>query len=387
MTHTRYFNGTSKEPSENYKNLPIIDPKGLTDPRDYRASAELAAAVNVAMTLGMPLLLTGEPGCGKSELARRIAWELGFPQRPDSNELILKYVVKSTTEAKDLFYTFDAVGRFHAVQTWKLAAETNSRSDSSDIADKNTAELPAVDAANFIEYQAMGLAILHAKGKNGDIPDHIISATDRAKLPSAPQRSVVLIDEIDKAPRDVPNDILNEIEHLEFTIPELGGVRVGINHHDHAYKPVVIITSNSERDLPAAFLRRCVYYHVPFPPFSSENSDASVTVESIVDSRMGKRFTDLDHLRNDGLSLCRYLRQSRLGLVKLPSLAEILNWLRFLVEYVDGLDLDQGTRKNYRLKNIEYQHCLEYVKTTLLKTREDQERAATLFSDWLAKQS
>lgn len=370
MSTTRYFDGTVSEPLNNYDQLPVISQGALTDPKDYRAGTELTAAVNVALTLGMPLLLTGEPGCGKSELARRIAWELGFPKnsKHETNQ-VLKYAVKSTTEAKDLFYTFDAVGRFHAVQTWKTQTDANL---------DNKAEKKHIGADNFIEYQALGLAILRAKGKKGQFPSGVLSESEHNKLPDQAHRSVVLIDEIDKAPRDVPNDILNEIEHMEFTIPELGGARIGIDNNDSAFKPIIIITSNSERDLPAAFLRRCVYYHVPFPPFNSDaQDDNGVTVEDIVTSRLGKRFTGWTTLQNDALSLCRYLRSDRSGLLKPPSLAEILCWLNFLADHADASKNSDGPLNHFSDTSI-----LLAMKTTLLKTRDDQARASQLYQDW-----
>lgn len=357
-----YFDGKVETPSNNFNSLPIIQHDALTNPKDYRASKELAAAVNVALTLGMPLLLTGEPGCGKSELARRLAWELGFPRSGNQSSAVLKYAVKSTTEARDLFYTFDTVGRFHAAQS----------SDGT-----------STEATNYIQYQALGLALLRAKGRNGHFPVGTLSKEMLTSLPEAAHRSVVLIDEIDKAPRDVPNDILNEIEHLEFTIPELGGIRISLDADDAAHKPVVIITSNSERDLPAAFLRRCVYYHVPFPPFESDGHEG-VTVENIVNGRMGKRFESWSKLQREAIDLCRYIRRDQHGLNKPPSLAEILNWMSFLADVMsNGQDV---SGEDFGLADLDQKACLLAIKTTLLKTRDDQDRAESLYQSWQTEQ-
>ncbi len=178
---------------------------------------ELAAAVDVALTLGMPLLLTGEPGSGKSGLADSLAWELGLGEP-------LRFPVQSDTESRDLFYRFDTVGRFHAAQT------------------RAPAESPAADAGRFISFEALGRAILLAK------PVAIEAALGLPPgslgHPGAPCRSVVLIDEIDKAPRDVPNDILVEIERMEFGVPELRvgdgqPVRVALGADENRYRPIV----------------------------------------------------------------------------------------------------------------------------------------------------
>lgn len=366
LTKSIFFDGVTTVPKNNYLELPVIDQHATTLPRDYLASKELSAAVNVALTLGMPLLLTGEPGCGKSELARRIAWELGFPSYDkQSHADVLKYAVKSNTEARDLFYNYDTVGRFHASQTSNVSGQG------------------AVDANQFIRYQALGLAILRAKGRAGEFPEGLLTPNQRASLPEKAHRSVVLIDEIDKAPRDVPNDILNEIEHLEFSIPELGGVRIAIENDEIAHKPVVIITSNSERDLPTAFLRRCVYFHLSFPPFDASES-GQITVQSIVASRLGKRFAALPELQRQGIDLCRFLRLEQQGLYKLPGIAEILNWLSFLSEHAASLTHATPLSENAGLSDLDTQTCLLGFKTTLLKMREDQSRAETLFNAWMA---
>ncbi len=364
--NNRLFSGKGNTQTGSYQELPVIDPAKLTSPENYLASEGLAAAVETALTLGMPLLLTGEPGCGKSQLAYRVAWELGFPGHPssDSSEKIrnpIRFQVKSTTESRDLFYAFDTVGRFHAAQNEKYNPET-------------------ISPEKYITYQALGLAILRAKGQQGlyGIRQEwdVISEKQRRELNDRPERSIVLLDEIDKAPRDVPNDILNEIESLEFAVPELELTDpIRLEEHENPYRPVVIITSNSERDLPDAFLRRCVYYHVEFPPFTVEDTN-ELSVENIVISRLGDRYGEKSVFVQQGLALIAALRDEVTDLNKPPGVAEILNWFDYLSR-LNG-EMRQLFDTNRGLDQLEPRVLLDSVRNTLLKTSEDQKRADEL---------
>jgi MoxR-like ATPase len=199
---------------------------------DYQASAELENAVNVAITLGRPLLVSGEPGCGKTEFGFSIARKLGISR-------LHLFSVKSDSEARSLFYTYDAIGRFHAAQIGR--AERGEH-------------VAAAQARDFIEYQALGRAILDAHASS----DAKRFAAGRYSHPVQPQRSVVIIDEIDKAPRDFPNDLLHEIDQLRFRVPELGSSggeaeTLAKDEIREDLRPIVVITSNSERQLPDAF--------------------------------------------------------------------------------------------------------------------------------------
>lgn len=197
-------------------------------PEGYLPDPGLADALRVALVLRKPLLLTGEPGTGKTECAAYLAWKLGYGEP-------LAFEAKSVSEAKDLFYTYDTLGRFHAKEEGKAAP----------------------DARTFIHFNALGEAILRTLAG-----DAVADVVPPGWEHGAPRQSVVLIDEIDKAPRDFPNDLLNEVDRLYFRIPELGN---RIKRAAEGLEPVLVITSNSEKNLPPAFLRRCVYYHIPFP--------------------------------------------------------------------------------------------------------------------------
>ena len=174
----------------------------------YVLSPQLATTINVALALDQPLLVTGDPGCGKTALAWAVAAQLGCE--------VLEFHTKSTSTARDLLYHVDSLRRFH---------------------DANARDPAAKNANNYLSYRALGQAI------------------------RSPRTTVVLIDEIDKAPRDFPNDLLNELDRMAFEVPD---VEPKLTFQASA-KHFVLITSNIERRLPLPFLRRCVYARIEFP--------------------------------------------------------------------------------------------------------------------------
>lgn len=208
-------------------------------PEQYLLDLPLQKAVETALRFNQPLLLTGEPGTGKTQLAYKVAHQLHEQTKGQYAGEPLRFNTKTTSQARDLFYLYDAIGHFQQAN----------------VKDNETLR-PTRD---FIELQALGKAIANAN------PLAKYAEKCRFSMPKGgAQSSVVLIDEVDKAPRDFSNDILNEIENREFFIREQDNYRIGLGN-DTAQRILLIMTSNSEKNLPEAFLRRCVFYHIPTP--------------------------------------------------------------------------------------------------------------------------
>jgi MoxR-like ATPase len=308
--------------------LPAVDLGPVYDPAGYLPDEGLADAVNVALLLGLPLLLAGEPGTGKSQLASVIAWQLGL-------EPPLVYETKSTSTAQDLFYWFDNLGRFHAVQR----------------GDKN------LDSRLFLKLNALGAAVVYAND-----PTDVSDFTPPDFVHSRRKRSVVLIDEIDKAPRDFPNDILNEIERLYFRVPEVSNRRIVATEE---FRPIVVITSNSEKALPDAFLRRCVFYYIPFP---SEDR-----LEEIVLARLGTTFSKDGPCLREAVEFLVEARDEGSRMRKPPGTAELLNWLTAMSHF--GVDSAQPLRAQTGPASR--------TLSTLSKHTEDQARILEIFKSWV----
>ena len=224
------------------------------------ASEELLRAANIAMVLQKPLLIKGEPGTGKTMLAEAISQALG-------KKLII-WNIKSTTKAQDGLYVYDVVQRLYDSQFGGQGVD---------------------DIEKYVKLGKLGEAF-----------------TDEEQV-------ILLIDEIDKADLEFPNDLLWELDRMEFHIPETGRT-VRANH-----RPVVIITSNAEKELPDAFLRRCVFHYIEFP--DQEQMEAILRVH----------FGNLDEkLVKQALAAFYWLRELR-GIEKKPSTSELVDWLRALV--------------------------------------------------------
>jgi MoxR-like ATPase len=345
----------------------------------YFPAKGLSEAIDVAMLLGQPLLLTGDPGTGKTRAAHWLADRLNVTP-------LLRCDVKSTSSGNDLLYYFDEVARFR---------------DSS----RNIPQQPLI---RYLRLNALGEAILRAAGGRAELctmegeslegdalvrhRDLLIdafgdtwihwngSATAALLLPedkdfaqAEPEHRIVLIDELDKAPRDTPNDLLTEIEDMRFKIPELGLMVKA----DPDSRPIVIITSNSEKSLPDPFLRRCIYFDIPFPRRYDSARDGDWpgqgTLEQIVDGRIDA-LSGGGSLLDQALDFFQRLRREDSTIRKRPGTAELLAWLDLLVH---RYQLD--SRSNL----MERPDAIEDTLGAVVKAKDDLETARRILIEWL----
>lgn len=238
----------------------------------YVATDDLTIAVNAAVTLERPLLVKGEPGTGKTELAKQVARSLGMR--------LIEWNIKSTTRAQQGLYEYDAVSRLR---------------------DSQLGEDKVHDVSNYIK-----------KGKLWEAFE-------------AGEKVVLLIDEIDKADIEFPNDLLQELDKMEFFVYETGDT-IQARH-----RPVVIITSNNEKELPDAFLRRCFFHYIRFPEVDTMKKIVAVHHPGIKESLLTTALTQFFEIRDQQ------------GLKKKPSTSEVLDWLKLLLaEDLSAEDLKSG---------------------------------------------
>jgi len=236
----------------------------------YVATDDLKVAVNAAVTLERPLLVKGEPGTGKTELARQVAHALGTR--------MIEWNIKSTTKAQQGLYEYDAVSRLR---------------------DSQLGEERVHDVKNYIK-----------RGKLWDAFE-------------AEKRVVLLIDEIDKADIEFPNDLLQELDKMEFHVYETGDTIVA------KQRPIIIITSNNEKELPDAFLRRCFFHYIRFPDTETMSKIVEVHHPGIKPRLLTEALTQFYEIREQP------------GLKKKPSTSEVLDWLKLLL----AEDVDPETLK------------------------------------------
>ncbi len=234
----------------------------IGETHDYILSDELREAVNAALVLERPLLVKGEPGTGKTQLAHAIAQSLGMP--------LLRWQVKSTTKAQDGLYVYDTVKRLN-----------DARFGDGDVS----------DIRRYIKLGPLGQAF------------------------TAPERVVLLIDEIDKAELEFPNDLLHELDQMDFFIDETGEtIRANV-------RPVVLITSNAEKELPEAFLRRCMFHFIDFPG------------PDLMHDIVRVHYPDLDQTLLDSVVARFFGVRRTVGLRKPPSTSELIDWVRVLLAH------------------------------------------------------
>ena len=246
----------------------------FSDTKNYISTADLNIAVNASISLEKPLLVKGEPGTGKTELARQIAESLGLE--------IIEWNIKSTTKAQQGLYEYDAISRLRDSQL-----------------NKNV-----TDISKYIK-----------KGK-------IWNAFESKK------KTVLLIDEIDKADIEFPNDLLQELDKMEFYVYEIDKLVRSNN------RPIVIITSNNEKELPEAFLRRCFFHYIKFPNMNTLKKIVRVHFPDIKKSLLDIALKNFFQIREVP------------GLKKKPSTSEALDWIKLLlVEDLDATDLKKEGNK------------------------------------------
>lgn len=272
-------------------------------PPTYSFSPEHKRAIQVALLLRQPLLLTGEPGVGKTQSGRALAHALGLRYE--------RFDVKSTTTGRDLLYSFDDVARFRDAAMARLG-ETSAA---------------AGGLAKYVELSPLGRAIVLSAGADKAVPSNLSrkallgeNASDDGSLTlkqlfpgvfakQSQAQSLVLIDELDKAPRDTPNDLLVEFEEMRLRIPELGDLQV---EADESHWPILIVTSNSERSLPDPFLRRCVFHHLKL----DLDSLSKIVLLQLPDTKNDKAVAELIDIFNE--------IRTKLTLQKPPSTAELV---------------------------------------------------------------
>lgn len=295
-----------------------------TGSEKYVCDMELAQAFHMARVLGMPLLIEGEPGTGKTELPIQFS--------KDKNIELFVYPVGSKSNVEQFVARFDHVKYLRDSQIEILNAQREEKGLTQKLSTggRSTEELK--------DYVAMGPA---------------------AKAYSTPN-SILLIDEIDKAPREFPNDLLYALSHRKFIMPESGEV-IEVSEEN---MPAVIITSNREQELPTAFKGRCIYHYIHFPEADTMREIIAKHYPSIETKIVDVALDVFYHLRN-------------IGLERAPTTREILNWLKYVKQYTT----EEAIQKIEKLEGIgaliKTQSDLEKVQRAILKNPSDFNRRST----------
>ncbi len=317
-----YDGSIDNRPEDCHKDSP-------SNPEPYKVSPELEKAVNLAIYLERPLLLEGDAGCGKTRLAYDVAYKLGLP--------LYRWDVRSSTRAQDGLYEYDAILRLHDVEVQKANPGSMQESSADDSEEGDDAP-ERRNPGNPKHYRIFG-----PLGKAFRMQD---------------RRAVVLIDEIDKADLDFPNDLLTVLDDpWRFTIRETGETVTA--HPDH--KPIVIITSNKEKgNLPAPFLRRCLYRYVEFP-------NDPETLKEIVDRHYAIRKATPPPKKLKEAAVEKFLKtRNEQSWFKEPGTSEFLDWLKALHKFEP---------KPYSVTQLNKESLLPY-RELLFKRQDDWRNSA-----------
>lgn len=281
-----------------YRGIVTQEKQKLSDGTEilpYLPDPGLIEAVNLAIELGRPLLIMGEPGCGKTKLAQAVAYELNKldldKEQVQWKEVYFEWHVKSLSKAREGLYRFDYIERLQDAQLDKVRDQPSKLKPE-----------PA-----YVKKGPLGLAFEATNLTDGKV--------------------VVLIDEIDKADPDFPNDLLRELDEMRYTVEELDGVKYAGEKEKAANpknKPVVIITSNDEKELPVAFLRRCLFYHIDFPGEDQLRRIVAAHFKPEEDGAVKKAVETFIKTR-------KKMEAEKEERAKKPSTSELIDWCRILL--------------------------------------------------------